>query len=127
MAQRIYQTFLSFLVCLLLFSNSTAFADDYKRTVITDPSISRRCELLSEKRQEKIANKQRVLALIERNKHLQKITPENKVSVKRKLEINLGHLEHELVLTQTQIQFQEESIHSKLMKVIRMLRKNFGS
>ncbi len=109
MAQRICLLFLSFLVG----NTSTSFAEDYKRTVITDPSISRRCELLTEKRQEKIANKQRILALIERNKHLQKITPENKITVKRKLEVNLGHLEHELVLTQTQIQFHEENIVRK--------------
>lgn len=51
--------------------------------------------------------------MIERNKHLQKISPENKVSIKQKLEINLGHLEHELSLTQTQIQYQEENIVRK--------------
>lgn len=113
MAQRIYPLFLSFLVGFTLISPTLSSGEDYKRTVITDPSISRRCELLTEKRQEKIANKQRILALIERNKHLQKIAPENKVTVKRKLEENLGHLEHELILTQTQIQYQEESIVRK--------------
>lgn len=113
MAQRIYPLFLSFLVGITVFSSQSTLGEDYKRTVITDPSISRRCELLTEKRQEKIGNKQRILALIERNKHLQKITPENKVTVKRKLEVNLGHLEHELILTQTQIQYQEENIVRK--------------
>ena len=88
-------------------------AEDYKRTVITDPSTSRRCELLSEERREKISNKQRILAMIERNKHLQKITPENKVTLKKKLEVNLGHLEHELSLILTQIQFREENIVRK--------------
>lgn len=116
MAQRICLKSLSFLVGIAVFSLSAvemARAEDYKRTVITDPSISRRCELLTEKRAEKIANKQRILALIERNKHLQSITPENKVTVKRKLETNLGHLQHELILTQTQIQYQEENIVRK--------------
>ncbi len=116
MAQRICLKSLSFLVGIAVFSLSAvemAHAEDYKRTVITDPSISRRCELLTEKRAEKIANKQRILALIERNKHLQSITPENKVTVKRKLETNLGHLQHELILTQTQIQYQEENIVRK--------------
>jgi hypothetical protein len=96
-----------------LSSAQRASAEDYKRTVITDPSISRRCELLTETRTEKIANKQRILALIERNKHLQNITPANKDTVKRKLETNLGHLQHELILTQTQIQYQEENIVRK--------------
>jgi hypothetical protein len=92
---------------------SKCYAEDYKRTVINDPSISRRCEILSEARLEKITHKQRILGLIERNKHLQKISPENKVSIKRKLETNLGHLEHELDLTLTQIQFHEENIVRK--------------
>ena len=112
MAQRIYPliliVFLGILPCL-----TNALAEDYKRTVITDPSISRRCELLTEKRQEKIANKQRILAMIEHNKILQRATPDNKITLKRKLEENLGHLEHELVLTQNQIQYQEESIVRK--------------
>ncbi len=107
MAQRI-STFLIVLVGI-----STVFAQEYKRTVINDPSISRRCELLGETRKEKIANKQRILAMIERNRHLQEITPVNKLTVKKKLEVNLGHLEHELTLTQTQIQFHEENIVRK--------------
>ena len=113
MAQRICPLFLSFLVGIFMFSPKISYAEDYKRTIINDPSISRRCELLSEMRLEKIANKQRILAMIERNKHLQKITPENKITVKKKLEANLGHLEHELILTQTQIQYQEENIVRK--------------
>lgn len=112
MAQRIYPLCLSALL-LSCFFPAHCFSQDLKRTVIDDPAISRRCELLGEKRQEKIASKQKILALIERNKHLQSITPENKVSIKTKLESNLGHLEHELVLIQTQIQFQEESIVRK--------------
>jgi hypothetical protein len=103
---------LTFLITLLGFMGKS-YAEDYRRTVINDPSISRRCEVLTENRIEKIAHKQRILALIERNKHLQKITPENKITVKRKLEINLGHLEHELSLTQTQIQYHEENIVRK--------------
>lgn len=107
MAQRIS------LFLIVLLGISPVFGQDYRRTVINDPSISRRCELLTENRKEKIAHKQRILALIERNRHLQSITPENKITVKKKLEINLGHLEHELTLTQTQIQFHEENIVRK--------------
>ena len=111
MAQRISSTFLIvFIGHIFMFK---ALAEEYKRTVITDPSISRRCELLTESRKEKIANKQRILAMIQRNKHLQKITPDNKTTLKKKLETNLGHLEHELTLTLTQIQFHEENIVRK--------------
>ena len=109
MAQRISILFLIFSVGYSVVSH----AEDYRRTVITDPSISRRCEILAETRKEKIANKQRILAMIERNKHLQNITPENKVTVKKNLERNLGHLEHELTLIMTQIQYQEENIVRK--------------
>jgi hypothetical protein len=45
-------------------------SEDFKRTVITDPSISRRCDLLSENRKTKISHNQRIMAMIERNKHL---------------------------------------------------------
>lgn len=107
MAQRIS------LFLTVLLGISPVNGQDYRRTVINDPSISRRCELLTENRKEKIAHKQRILALIERNRHLQSITPDNKKTVKKKLEINLGHLEHELTLTQTQIQFHEENIVRK--------------
>jgi hypothetical protein len=109
MAQRISTLFLIISIGYHVLARS----EDYKRTVITDPSISRRCEILTEARKEKIVNKQRVLAMIERNKHLQKITPENKVTVKKKLEVNLGHLQHELELVVTQIQFHEENIVRK--------------
>lgn len=107
MAQRIS------IFLMVLVGYMPVYAQDYKRTVINDPSISRRCEILTETRKEKIAHKQRILALIERNRHLQEITPLNKVTVKKKLEVNLGHLEHELTLTQTQIQFHEENIVRK--------------
>lgn len=110
MAHRIYKTlFLIILVSYPLLPR----AEDFRGTVITDPSIARRCEILTETRNQKLINKQRILSLIERNKYLQKVTPENKVTLKRKLELNLGHLEHELTLTQTQIQFHEENIVRK--------------
>jgi hypothetical protein len=109
MAQRISILFL----IIFIGYRATVRAQDYKRTVINDPSISRRCELLSEARKEKITNKQRLAGLIERNKHLQQITPENKVTLKKKLEINLGHLQHELILIQNQIQYHEENIVRK--------------
>ena len=113
MAQRISILFLIVLIGLLGITRPLTGAEDYKRTVINDPSISRRCELLSEERKRKIENKQRVAGLIERNRRMQQITPENKVTLKKKLEVNLGHLEHELILIQTQIQYHEENIVRK--------------
>jgi hypothetical protein len=110
MAQRISsKLFLIFIVGYASFLS----AEDYKGTVINDPNIARRCEILTDNRTLKLANKQRILTLIERNKHLQKVTPENKVTLKKRLEINLGSLEHELLLTLQQIQFHEENIVRK--------------
>lgn len=94
--------------------NSVSYAaQDYKQNAILDPGVSRRCDLLLEKRQEKLKIKQRIVALIEQNKKLQKRTPENKKVIKEKLEANLGRLERELDLTKTQIQYQEENIVRK--------------
>jgi hypothetical protein len=110
MAHRIYNTLF---LTILLGHHSALCAEEYRGSVITDPNISRRCDIVTSAREEKLANKQRILDLIERNKHLQKVTPENKVTIKHKLENNLGHLEHELRLTLQQIQFHEENIVRK--------------
>jgi hypothetical protein len=102
----------TFLIVFVGLSSSLR-AEDYRGTVITDPSIARRCEILTENRNQKVINKQKIQSLIERNKHLQRIAPENKLTLKKQLETNLGHLEHELILTDKQIQFQEENIIRK--------------
>lgn len=112
MAQRISQIILSILLGLVG-TTLMAQTESYKRTAITNPSTSRQCEILGETRKQKIFNKQRLLAMIQRNKHLQSITPDNRESIKKKLEINLGRLTHELELSQTQIQFNEEKLVRK--------------
>ena len=112
MAQRISQIFLT-IVLGLVGSALMAQTDTYKRTAITNPSKSRHCEILSETRKQKILNKQRLLALIQRNKQLQLSAPENRETIKRRLEINLGRLEHELTIGQTQIQHTEEKLVRK--------------
>lgn len=113
MAQRISQIFLIVLLGFLGTSIMAQTEDSFRRTAITNPSKSRQCEILSEIRKQKITNKQRIMAMIQRNKHLQSIAPENKVTVKKKLETNLGRLEHELIITQTQIQYNEEKLVRK--------------
>ena len=106
-------------ICVFLFliftvgHLSVLRAEDFRGSVITDPSVSRRCEFLTEKRAQKLSHKQRILELIDRNKYLQKVCPKNKVSLKKRLDFNLGRLEQELMLTLNQIQYQEESIIRK--------------
>lgn len=97
----------------LLLLASGVFAQDYRSTVVTDPSISRRCDALMGKRNLKIEHKQKLKSLIVRNKKIQKIVPGEKRSVKQSLQKNLRHLEHELKLTLVQIQNQEENIIRK--------------
>ncbi len=98
---------------LLLVISSCLFAQDYRSTVVTDPSISRRCDALMNKRNLKIDHKQKLKSLIVRNQKIQKIVPGEKKSVKQGLQKNLRHLEHELKLTLVQIQNQEENIIRK--------------
>lgn len=118
MAHRNFSKFTGFIKVfsvsfLTLLTTSAIYAQDYKRTVVDDPSMSRRCEELLGKRREKLAKKNRLLGLIERNQTLQKKTPENKKTVKEKLEENLGLLKNELELTRVQIEIEEESIVRK--------------
>lgn len=89
---------------------STIHAQDYRETIITDPSISRRCDDLTQKRSKKIKHKQRISALIQRNIKLQKIAPLNKRQVKRKLEVNFNRLKNEYRLTKNKITRIEEVV-----------------
>ncbi|MDD0853695.1 hypothetical protein HBN50_11345 [Halobacteriovorax sp. GB3] len=87
-----------------------SFAGDYKRSVITDPSITRRCNSLRDKRIEKINLKQRYQSLLARNRKLQGITPDNKKSVKKKLINTERHIQNELELATLKISRLEEGI-----------------
>jgi Ulp1 family protease len=102
------------LLCVVLYLlTQNLFAQDYRSTVVTDPSISRRCDALMNKRNLKIDHKQKLKTLVIRNQKIQKIVPAEKRSIKQSLQKNLRHLEHELKLTLVQIQNQEENIIRK--------------
>lgn len=78
--------------------------------IITDPSISRRCEELLNHRRQKIGHKQRITYLIEHAKKLKKQTPENKVSIDQKISETTLELIKEAKLTTLQISHIEENI-----------------
>lgn len=80
-----------------------ASAQELQRSIITDPSVSRRCKILLKKRRQKIVHKQKVEALILRNTKLQKYAPKNRISVKKKLSRNQLRLKHELRLVKQKI------------------------
>ena len=90
-----------------------AKAQDFKRSAITDPSISRRCKELIDQRQKKIVHKQKLKALLVRNAKLQKISPRERKSVLEKLQRNHRNLRHELKYTEEKIKNQEENIIRK--------------
>ena len=98
------------LLSISVFLSLELYAQDFERSVITDPAISRRCESMLEKRRQKIQNKQRLEALIVRNQTLQRAAPKNKVSVLKDLKQHLDRTQQERRLTMMQIQDIEETI-----------------
>lgn len=82
----------------------------FAQSGITDPTISLRCQELINARQSKLLNKQKIRELIDRNEKLQKITPEERVSIREKLILNHSKLEKELELVLLKIEKQEETI-----------------
>jgi hypothetical protein len=98
------------LLGISLFLSLELYEQDFERSVITDPAISRRCESMLEQRRRKIQNKQRLDALIVRNQTLQRAAPDNKVSVRKDLEQHLNRVQQERRLTLMQIQDIEETI-----------------
>ena len=90
-----------------------ASAQDYKKTVVTDPGISRRCDALMKERTQKIDHKQKISGLLERNKRLLKLTPLERKSLRKKLKKNFKRLTQELRHTLNQIQNREENIIRK--------------
>lgn len=84
--------------------------DNIQDKIITDPSISRRCEELMNNRKQKVAHKQRLTYLIEQAKKLKAQTPPNKVSVDKKLTQTALDLIKESKLTFYQISLIEENI-----------------
>lgn len=101
---------LGLLLSICFFLGPGLWAQDFERSAITDPAISRRCESMLEKRRQKIQNKQRFDALVVRNQTLQRQAPKNKVSVIKDLERHLNRVQQERELTLMQIQDIEETI-----------------
>lgn len=100
---------LTFALCVFVESQNL-MAQDYENTVVTDPSISRRCEELLGKRNQKVGHKQKLMELITRNRRLLKYVPKEKKTVKTKLITNYGKLKNELRLSLIKISHLEENI-----------------
>lgn len=102
------QCFLNLIIFVSLLTPS--WAQDFQRSVITDPGLSRRCEMLIQERQRKISHKQRLDSLLIRNQQVLKLTPENKLTLKRRLESHQSRVKQEQRLSLVQIQHLEERI-----------------
>lgn len=111
MSKLLFGLFLTSLMLTLVIGNS--YAEDFRQTVITDPSISRRCSALIKQRNQKIDHKQKIRGLVERSKRLIKLTPPERKSLLVKLRKNYKSLTNELRHTLNQIQNKEESIIRK--------------
>jgi len=101
------------LIYLVMGPQSHSWGQEWAGNVVTDPAIGRRCDALAKKRSQKVELKQKLMALLKRNTHLQKIAPRQKKSVRKRLEVNNYELSHELELTRLVIEQVEESIIRK--------------
>ncbi len=84
--------------------------DMITNSVITDPSLSRRCEALLAELDKKRAHKQKLTELLVRNERMQRVTPAAKKQLKRNLELNHRKIDRELDLARMKIQRQEETL-----------------
>lgn len=104
-----------FLLLFLFFNTliNCASSQDWHGSVIDNPILTSRCQELTEDRNNKVTFKQRLMGLINRNERLQKITPANKVTVRKKLDITHGRLKRELELSKLKLTNMEENIIRK--------------
>lgn len=99
---------------LLIFYVSQAMAQvQGVRDIIKDPALSYRCKSLLQDRNDKVKVKQKLKALMQKNKKLQSQTPENKKSLTAKLTLSENELTNMLSLTELQIKSMEENIIRK--------------
>lgn len=104
-----------FLLACALGQSSIALSQDtlpnmIADSVITDPSLSRRCEALLEELAQKRDHKQKLTELLVRNERMQRVTPKQKDQLKRDLQLNYRKIERELDLARMKIQRQEETL-----------------
>ncbi len=96
---------------MLFFVNSLAAQEsELLRDAIVDPASSLRCKEMFKEREEKLSMKQKLSGLIQRNEVLQRRSPDNKQSLKKRLEANHVKIRNEIYLNALQIQTVEEKI-----------------
>lgn len=81
--------------------------------IITDPAVSARCKRMLETRQSKIETQQRLRALMRRNEKLLDQVPEQKDSVKTRLEFTQTKIQNNIQLSALSLRKLEEDIVRK--------------
>jgi len=81
-----------------------------ERSVVTDPSLSHRCEVLLKRRKERVRHKLKLMALSKRNLNLQKNLIPEKDTLRKKLKKNQYEIELELSLIRQKIQREDEEV-----------------
>jgi hypothetical protein len=94
-------------MCLLDISKA---ATTSKLDLVTDPSLSRRCEVLLEQRKKRIRHKLKLMALSQRNLNLQKDLPPQMDNLRQKLKKNNYEIDLELGLIRQKIQREDEDL-----------------
>ncbi|MBG07208.1 MAG: hypothetical protein CME68_00480 [Halobacteriovoraceae bacterium] len=101
------------LISFLCFIQTTLFSKERslpERSVVTDPSLSRRCEVLLKRRKERVRHKLKLMALSRRNLNLQKnLTPE-KETLRKKLKKNHYEINLEISLLKQKIKREDEEV-----------------
>ena len=98
---------------LSLFEANICAKSEVDTDIYRPPTSSGHCELLIERREQKLDTKQRLKSLLERNTRLFRSVPLAKKSVKRKLEFNRSEINFKLKQNLHQIQTVEEKIIRK--------------
>lgn len=101
---RIIFTIFILFICTEIFS---------AESIVTKEVITLRCEILKQKRTEKVDIKNRLQSLIKKNDKLTQIAGDKRVMVREKLSKNMTMLKRELVLVKVKIQKIEEEIIRK--------------
>ena len=94
-------------------SPSEATAQKWRGSIIRDPDITTRCVGMQSQRREKIDHRRRLISLVRRNAELQKTSPKNRVSVRKRLLKNYHQLNHELRLATMKLHRIEEKLLRK--------------
>lgn len=112
-AMEIFKTLRLYFLCSIIATTSVFAQSTPLKDLIRDPIVSRRCKALLGERDQKVKIKQRLNALLLRNKKLQKsLKPTQEITMKR-LQLNEIQLRNNYRLTEIKVKAMDEDIIRK--------------